>query len=55
MMVEILFGSLCLFVAFLVFLILTFLSLRRVNQIRDKGLKTLREIKRGLAAHEGNR
>ena len=51
---EILFGSLCLFVAFLAFLILTLFSLRRVNQIRNKGLKTLREIKRGLATHEEN-
>lgn len=49
---ELVVGILCVCGAFLAFLLLIFFSVRRVNLIKRRGLKTLREIKRELARNE---
>lgn len=49
---QVFFGFVVVAGAFFAFLLLTFFSVRRVNRIKDKGLKTLREIKKGLASNE---
>jgi hypothetical protein len=49
---ELLVGIVCVIAAFFAFLLLTFFSVRRVNRIKKRDLKTLREIKRELAGNE---
>lgn len=49
---ELLVGFICVISAFFAFLLLSFFSVRRVNRIKERGLKTLREIKRGLTRNE---
>jgi hypothetical protein len=46
---ELFVGFTCVIGTFLAFLLIVLFSVKRVNRIKERDLKTLREIKRGLA------